>query len=147
MCCHMPGISQSVSNTSLTPPLQCLSPFLARFSIGKRNGLPKMNGDWNPPSFTYPSVPPSIHHPKVFSPPLSFSAFLPNHTSTIIHSQQTAAAAAAGGLMPDMSCERAENSLSQNTRGIQRFFSQNGGIDLRDMLTHDGRNFSGARLR
>ena len=52
-----------------------------------------------------------------------------------------------GGLMPDMSCERAENSLSQNTRGIQRFFSQNGGIDLRDMLTHDGRNFSGARLR
>ena len=127
----------------ITHSATSMSPFLSRFSIGKRNGLPKMNGDWNPPSFTYPSVPPSIHHPKVFSPPLSFSAFLPNHTSTIIHSQQTAAAT---GLMPDMSCERAENSLSQNTRGIQRF-SQNGGIDLRDMLTHDGRNFSGARLR
>ena len=108
LCCHMPGISQSVSNTSLTPPLQCLSlslPFSRAFPLEKRNGLPKMNGDWNPPSFTYPSVRPSII-PKSFL--LLFLSLLfcqITHRRSFIPSKRR---------RPDARYVlRAENSLSQ----------------------------------
>ena len=132
----MPGISQSVSNTSLTPPLQCLSlsPFLSRFSIGKTKRTPK--DEWRlESSFLHVPLRPSVY-------PSSQSLFSSSFFlcfSAKSHIDDHSFPANSG--RPDARYVlRAENSLSQNTRGIQRF-SQNGGMDLRDVLTQGGRKF------
>ena len=61
LCCHMPGISQSVSNTSLTPPLQCLSLSLSRaFFHWKTKRTPK--DEWRlESSFLHVPLRPSVY--------------------------------------------------------------------------------------
>ena len=107
---HFTECEQYITHSATSMSLS-LSPFLSRFSIGKTKRTPK--DEWRlESSFLHVPLCPSIHHTKVFSPPLSFSLSLLfcqiTHRRSFIPSKRSSRPDARYVLRL-----RAENSLSQ----------------------------------